>query len=71
MTMSAQLALTGVLNPHRWLSDRQECIGCGATYESVERGFVAPLCDACGSANLELDGWDIDKCRDCGHWRYR
>jgi hypothetical protein len=28
-------------------------------------------CEKCGSVNLELDGWDIDKCRDCGHWRYR
>jgi Zn finger protein HypA/HybF involved in hydrogenase expression len=28
-------------------------------------------CEKCGSTNLDLDGWDIDKCRECGHWRYR
>lgn len=28
-------------------------------------------CRKCGSTNVNLDGWDIDKCGDCGHWRYR
>lgn len=30
-----------------------------------------PECVECGSSNVNLDGWDIDKCQDCGHWRYR
>lgn len=36
-----------------------------------EDGQVRVCCENCGSTNLELDGWDIDKCRGCGHWRYR
>lgn len=36
-----------------------------------EDGKTTICCEACGSTNIELDGWDIDKCRDCGHWRYR
>jgi hypothetical protein len=36
-----------------------------------EEGNPVVCCEKCGSVNLELDGWDIDKCRDCGHWRYR
>lgn len=36
-----------------------------------EDGKPTVCCEACGSTNLEFDGWDIDKCRDCGHWRYR
>lgn len=36
-----------------------------------ENGDTTVCCEQCGSTNLELDGWDIDKCRDCGHWRYR
>jgi ribosomal protein L37AE/L43A len=36
-----------------------------------EHGKPVVVCEMCGSRNLELDGWDIDKCQDCGHWRYR
>lgn len=34
-------------------------------------GKVRVICEACGSTNLSFDGADIDKCLDCGHWRYR
>lgn len=34
-------------------------------------GNTFTCCEACGSRNLYYDGADIDKCRDCGHWRYR
>jgi ribosomal protein L37AE/L43A len=36
-----------------------------------EQGDVRVICEMCGSSNLNFDGADIDKCRDCGHWRYR
>jgi ribosomal protein L37AE/L43A len=36
-----------------------------------EKGELYTCCEACGSRNLDYDGADIDKCRDCGHWRYR
>jgi hypothetical protein len=36
-----------------------------------EDGNPIVCCEKCGSVNLDFDGWDIDKCRDCGHWRYR
>ncbi len=36
-----------------------------------ESGRPVVTCEACGSDSLSLDGWDIDKCLDCGHWRYR
>jgi ribosomal protein L37AE/L43A len=36
-----------------------------------EEGAPRVCCESCGSTNIELDGWDIDKCHDCGHWRYR
>lgn len=36
-----------------------------------ENGDVRVCCENCGSFNLDFDGWDIDKCLDCGHWRYR
>lgn len=36
-----------------------------------EHGNVRVCCENCGSLNLDFDGWDIDKCKDCGHWRYR
>lgn len=36
-----------------------------------EKGEVRVCCEACGSRNLDFDGHDIDKCKDCGHWRYR
>ena len=36
-----------------------------------EHGNPHVICEACSSSNLDFDGWDIDKCRDCGHWRYR
>ena len=29
------------------------------------------VCEMCGSTNLAFEGDDIDKCRDCGHWRHR
>jgi DNA-directed RNA polymerase subunit RPC12/RpoP len=29
------------------------------------------VCEMCGSRNIDFCGWDIDKCLDCGHWRYR
>jgi hypothetical protein len=44
--------------------------GEGGTMIAVVRP-TANLCQKCGSRNLTLDGWDIDKCQDCGHWRYR
>lgn len=36
-----------------------------------EKGEVRVSCEKCGSTNLNFDGHDIDKCKDCGHWRYR
>lgn len=36
-----------------------------------EKGNPIVCCEMCGSIDIELDGWDIDKCWDCGHWRYR
>lgn len=36
-----------------------------------EEGNPHVICEMCGSRNLDYDGADIDKCRDCGHWRYR
>ena len=37
----------------------------------TEDGKPVVCCEKCGSTNLDFDGADIDKCRDCGHWRYR
>jgi hypothetical protein len=34
-------------------------------------GNTATCCEMCGGQNIDYDGWDIDKCRDCGHWRHR
>lgn len=42
-----------------------------ATVSLDENGDPVVSCEKCGSTNLALDGWDIDKCRDCDHWRYR
>lgn len=36
-----------------------------------EEGRTFVCCEMCGGRNIKFDGWDIDKCRDCGHWRYR
>jgi len=36
-----------------------------------EDGQLHTCCEMCGGSNLDFDGADIDKCRDCGHWRYR
>ena len=36
-----------------------------------EEGKPQVCCEQCGSTDLDFDGWDIDKCRSCGHWRYR
>lgn len=59
-----------------------QCPGCGSyrldgrppllhEHGCPWEGNATVCCEQCGSADLELDGWDIDKCRDCGHWRYR
>lgn len=32
-----------------------------------EKGELHTCCEACGGSNIEYDGHDIDKCRDCGH----
>lgn len=42
-----------------------------APWAMGEDGKPVVICVMCGSTDLDLDGWDIDKCRACGHWRYR
>jgi hypothetical protein len=43
----------------------------GSTTAILVDGSVRVVCEACGSLNIDFCGHDIDKCCDCGHWRYR
>lgn len=42
-------------------------------HQALPPNLVRPgvVCEKCGSPDVNFDGWDIDKCNACGHWRYR
>lgn len=58
----------------RWLREGDVPVAvwiAGDPTAILRDGSVRVVCEACGSLNVDFCGHDIDKCCDCGHWRYR